>query len=437
MKIVGLITEYNPFHNGHLYHLEQAKKLANADYAIIVMSGNFLQRGEPAIIDKYARTKMALTCGGDLVLELPVYYACASAEYFAFGAVSLLNSLGVVDSLCFGSECPDMELLDAIASILMEEPLQYKENLKKLLSEGVSFPFARSMAVQFFMEQGAGGYASELLHEVLHNPNNILALEYLKALKKLNSTISPIAIKRISNHYHDFALGENISSATAIRKKITENTANTKGSDGDSFPEQLVHQVPPSVYQILEQEFEHSFPVVNQDLSKLLHYKLLSIQKVSTLAKFFDVSEDLARRIWNLRYSYTDVETFTTKLKTRQYTQTRISRAMLHILLDIKAIDIKVAAHLPHPVPYIRVLGFRQSSGVLLSEIKKQSTLPILSKLADASAVLTSKILDNDVSVSLKMLEKDIYCSHIYHSVITEKFQDNGYNEYSMQIVRV
>lgn len=427
MKVVGLVTEYNPFHNGHRYHLEQAKRKTGAGFVVVVMSGNFLQRGEPAIIDKFARAEMALACGADLVLEIPAYFACGSAEYFALGAVSLLDSLGIADAVCFGSECGDIQVLDEIAEVLTAEPLPYKNALKAMLSEGKSFPAAREEALLSCLSALYGSEKEDrvsLWKEVLDSPNNILGIEYLKALKKLNSSMQPITIERISSGYHDPSLHFGISSATAIRRVILEERR--------KLPDPIKGQVPDEVYAILKRESNRAFPVKSADFSQMLHYRLLSVMDWQELAQFFDVSEDLAKRIYNLRNSYEGLEGFITQLKTRQFTETRIRRALMHILLGIKEDMVRKSVVSANGACYIRVLGFHKKASVLLTEIKKKSRLPIITKMADASELLE---LSPFSDIAGKMLDCDIYSAQVYHCGVTNLFKDHSYNEFTRQIV--
>ena len=190
MKIVGLITEYNPFHNGHLYHIEKAKEITGADSVIVVMSGNYVQRGAPAIMPKHLRAEVALEAGVDVLMELPVCYATGSAEYFAAGAISLFERLGCVDSICFGSECGDYGLLARVAHILADEPEGYRQALKDLLKSGMSFPLARQKALKDYLEDDS-------LDSVLEQPNNILGIEYIKALYQRKSPMKSYTIKRM------------------------------------------------------------------------------------------------------------------------------------------------------------------------------------------------------------------------------------------------
>lgn len=222
MKVVGLITEYNPFHNGHKYHLEASKEKASATHSIAVMSGNFLQRGEPALLDKWTRAKMAVDSGVDLVLELPTVFATQSAEYFAHGALSVLEDTNVVDSLCFGSELGDTELLKDIADVLVDEPLEFKNILKKHLNLGLSFPKARSLALKAFFEHAKYSHF-EKIEKIVESPNNILGIEYMKSLIKLKSKITPLTIKRVYSNYHDKDINSSIASATSIREHYFKN----------------------------------------------------------------------------------------------------------------------------------------------------------------------------------------------------------------------
>lgn len=427
MKVVGLVTEYNPFHNGHRYHLEQAKRKTGAGFAVVVMSGNFLQRGEPAIIDKFARAEMALACGADLVLEIPAYFACGSAEYFALGAVSLLDSLGIVDAVCFGSECGDIQVLDEIAEVLAEEPLPYKNTLKALLSEGKSFPAAREEALLSCLTALHGSEKEDcvsLWKDALDSPNNILGIEYLKALKKLNSSMQPVTIERISSGYHDPSLHTGISSATAIRRVILDERRKLQDT--------IKGQVPNEVYAILQRESNRTFPVKSADFSQMLHYRLLSVKDWQELAQFFDVSEDLAKRICNLRNSYEGLEDFIARLKTRQFTETRIRRALMHILLGIKEDAVRESVISANGACYIRVLGFHINASVLLSEIKKKSRLPIITKMADASERLEISPFSDTAG---KMLDCDIYSAQVYHCAVTNRYKDHTYNEFTRQII--
>lgn len=400
MKIVGLIAEYNPFHNGHQYHIEKAKEITGADAVIVVMSGNFVQRGAPAIMPKHLRAEMAIKAGASLVLELPVCYATGTAEQFAYGAVSILNSLGCIDAICFGSECGDINILSDLAKILCAEPHEYRESLQMHLRNGLSFPLARQKAIETICSN------SSIAH-LLERPNNILGIEYIKALYRLNSKIKPYTIQRVSSQYHDMDLQEEFSSATALRQVIGENSI--RG---------LVGQIPNDNISLFQNNYQKRYPIFTNDFSLLLKYRLLNETK-SSLTEYADVSEELANRIYNQRNEYIDFEQFCELLKTKELTYSRICRALLHILLGIKKSDYT-------DIQYARVLGFRKGDSDVLTVIKNASAIPLLTKLT-----ATKDLSDSAV----QMLNQDIYTSNLYESVVTDKFKTPFINEHAHQIV--
>lgn len=420
MRTVGLITEYNPFHNGHAWHMQEAKRLSGADFCIVVMSGNFVQRGAPAILNKYARAEMALSCGADLVLELPLPYALGSAEYFAAGGVSLLDGLGVVDALCFGSECGDISALSKAAGILAEEPEEYAVRLREKLKSGNTFPHSRAEALKEYLD--SYGESSGFHTEILDEPNNILGIEYLKALKRQKSRIVPFTIPRAGGSYHSEVPDAVFSSATALRHMLLKPELLETRTLSASFE----NEMPSAVYRILSREFGTSCPVHVRDFSGLLHYRLLSVSSPDDLLAFQDISGELADRIFRQIPSYRDFEQFTALVKTRQYTESRIRRCLLHILLDIRSED--VAYRKAHGWNgYARVLGLRKKSSPLLHAIKERSRLPLVTKLADAKNILTQE--------EMHFLQKDIYASQVYQSVITNKFSGSPYSEYQRPLI--
>lgn len=410
MKIVGLITEYNPFHNGHLYHIEAAKAITGADAVVVIMSGNFVQRGTPAILPKHLRAEAALLSGASLVIELPIYYATGSAEYFAFGAVSLLDMLGCVDFLCFGSECGDIRALEHLARIICEEPEEYRTKLKSHLRLGISFPLARQKALKEYLNDSS-------MNEILEQPNNILGIEYIKALYKLKSRIKPVTIRRMISGYHDTELSQNFSSASAIRRTL----------DSEVFPENTLRgQVPSDTLPMLKQAYRRRYPISVDDFSLLLKYKLLRETKES-LCGYMDISQDLANRIINRRNCLTDFDGFCDLLKTKEVTYTRISRALTHILLDIQKSDFALCrSHGYHA--YIRVLGFQKEYAEILTKIKNASSLPLLTKVSGNPEL---------PEFGRKMLERDIFAADLYESVITDKFQTTFISEYQQSIIRI
>lgn len=402
MKVVGIVAEYNPFHKGHKYHIEEAKKVTGSDYCIVVMSGDYTQRGVPAMIDKYSRAKMALLNGADMVIELPVRYASSSAEGFAYGAISLLNATGVVTDVCFGSECGNIDKLTKIAKVLLEEPDEYKEILKLGLKNGLSYPVARNTALQ-----GLDCWDFDSL-KILSMPNNILGMEYIKAILKLNSKINPVTIKRLGGDYNDATPSELYSSALAIRSSIT----NTDNLDN------ILSEVPENVFEILKEKQNVAFPIVPDDFSDMLHYKLLS-EKEKGYTEYIDVNSDLSDKIIKNLYQYKDYERFCDVLKTKNMTYTRICRCLLHILLNLKT-------NANAKPSYLRILGINKEASLLSKSVKENCSLPLLSKLADAD-----KVLDTS---ALSLLEEDIFASSIYEAIVSRKFEREFVNEYQKQI---
>jgi len=421
MKTVGLITEYNPFHNGHLYHLEEAKKITGADFAVVVMSGNFLQRGVPAITGKWERAEMALRNGADLVIELPVCYSTGSAEFFSSGAIAALDKLGITDSLCFGSECGDAGLLSEIAHILADEPEGYKERLKLKLKSGMSFPSARSAALMDYLSSDP--YFSRIeksaLEDTVSNPNNILGVEYIKALIKRKSSIVPYTIKRIGSGYHDAEIAGRICSATSIRNSLLQ-----KKEIGV-----IRGHVPESVFKILEHMHMNSFPIFEDDFSALLKYQLLlKRSRGEDIAECLDVSRDLAARIYNNLDRYTSFSQFASLLKSREVTHSRITRSFIHILLDIREKDVRSFISEDY-MEYARMLGFRKNSTALLGTIKERGSAQLLTKPAQADRVLSP--------LGMKMLRQDMLASDIYNSVAADKFSSAFINEYTREVIRI
>lgn len=387
-KVLGIIAEYNPFHNGHLYHLEQAKKLTGSSYTVAVISGNFTQRGSTALIDKWSRAEIALNCGVDLVLELPTLYATSSAENFADGAVKILNSLKVVDYLAFGAETSDMDLLEPIADVLYKEPKAYKMLLANELKKGVSFPKAHENALMLYL-----GDIRKYLN-VLSSPNNILGLEYMKSLKKYNSIIKPVAITRFEAGYNDISYSGNIASATAIRNIIKNGNFKV-----------LRKLVPAPSYGILMDNIKqgHIIP----DLSVFERQIIYNLRKMSLseIAELPDVSEGLENSIKKVANSCNTVNEFLNLIKSKRYTSTRLQRILIYSLLGITKKDIALSKKVN---PYIRVLGFNKRGKFLISEIAKANP-----KLDIITSV--KRFIDTSSNKNLKsVLEKDIWATNVY-----------------------
>lgn len=370
MRVLGLIVEYNPFHNGHLYHLEQAKSLCNADFVVCVMSGNFIQRGEPAIVNKWARTKMALGCGIDLVIELPLPYAMSSAEFFAYGAVKILNDLGVVDCLCFGSENADLDKFNTIADILINEPEGYKQVLKQELSKGISFPSSRERALRSYLKEM--GCEILELEDIMGSSNNILGIEYIKALKRLNSRIKPFTIKRTGNSYNSSEITGNISSATSIRKLI------------QSDRKQLDMVLPPNCVAILEEEFSAGRGPIYPYLYEQLIISSIRRMTREQLKLLPYVSEGMENRIKEAAGTCGTLNELMEKVSTKRFTRTRVQRIITSLLTGLTSDEFHTFNRFGGP-QYARVLGLNNKGRQLLSEINKKTCLPIITKTANFS----------------------------------------------------
>lgn len=377
MNITGIIAEYNPFHNGHAYQLKKARELTGADYLIVVMSGDFVQRGTPAILEKHLRARAALENGADLVLELPVRYSTASAMDFASGAVKILDALNCVTHLCFGSESGTLTPLTAAAELLECEPPEYREALQSALREGLSYPLARQKAFESVLN------SPEQYGTLLKAPNNILGIEYLRALLRLNSTIHPITIERTSDNYHQKHLEDRFASATAVRTALLNGR-----------PENTAEYVPPQMQNMLETAVRQNALLTEDDFSLVLRYQL-QLSSPDDLAEYLDVPRSLANRIFRLRNEFTGFRQFADLLKTKELTRTRINRSLLHILLRLKAT--------PQPLSHIRILGFRKEASPLLTCLKKNSDLlPVtrLTALPEAS------------------IAEDLFASSLYHAAL-------------------
>ncbi len=344
MIITAIIAEYNPFHNGHLYQINKIK--STSDYIIAIISGNFSQRGTPCIVDKFIRTKMALSQGIDLVIELPTAYATASAEMFARGAITILEHTGIVTNLCFGCEADDITTLSKIASILSNEPAEYKTRLKSYLKTGLSYPNARHKALNNF---------GEFPLDMLSSPNNILAIEYIKALYQINSNITPFPIKRKISNFHDTTVYAQIASATALRLALHNN----KRTD-------LALAMPSQTLELLDSV--DAYPDIEK-LFELLHYKLL-ITKKEELYNIWDVPHKLINSLYNNLNSSTSYTQLIDALTSKTYTRATVSRSLLRILLGITT---------EPTATNIRVLGCRKKE--LLSQLSQKATLPILTNV--------------------------------------------------------
>ncbi len=352
-----IISEYNPFHNGHLYHIEKTKKLG-ADYVIAIISGSFSQRGLPCIVSKWARTKMALLNGIDLVIELPSAFSMSTAENFAKTAVFITDSLGIVDNLSFGSELGDINLLIDTAKCVQNENIM--KDIKYFLKEGLSYAASREKAILKNF--------SKKISDVLKTPNNILAVEYIKALNNLNSNITPVTIKRTgAQHDSDFT-HENFASASYIREKILSKEYNA-----------LKNFMPLSSFEILMEEINNQTAPANiKFIERAILSKLrsMSLEKLKNLP---DISEGLEFRLYKKIKNATSLNQLISDIKTKRYTYSRILRIIMSAFIDLNK-------NLVYNIPsYVKILGFNDNGINILREIKKYCKIPIITKYRDVS----------------------------------------------------
>lgn len=348
MKTAAIICEYNPFHKGHEYQIARTKELCGADFVVAIMSGNYVQRGDVAIFSKEVRAKAALASGADLVIELPTIFAMQSAEFFAKGGVSIANALGIVDFLSFGAECDDTCKLQTIASLLHNEPADFSDVLKKQLDTGVTYPVARATAVAHTLGNDAS--------EIISSPNNILAIEYCKALYTLGSSITPVAIKRKGVDHDSPTVDDGFASATHLRQLINDKNF----ADAFSF-------VPDSCHEIYKDADIHAICA----MEKSIIAELIKLP-VETLAKISDVGEGMENRIKSAALNATTFNELADLIKTKRYTLSRIRRILLSAYLGI------TDEHRRMNVPYIKILDHNEKGRGLISKMKKLASLPIV-----------------------------------------------------------
>lgn len=405
MKIAGIIAEYNPFHTGHAYHIQKTKELTGADYIVVVLSGDFVQRGAPALYSKHLRTRMALLGGADLVFELPSTHSCESAEFFAQNAVRLLDALGCVDVLSFGSESGTIEPFLKLGSFLSAETPEYRNLLKEYLKRGESFPKARSLTLQELLSDADADTGT-----FLQTPNNILGVEYCKALCRQNSPIQPLTVKREGNGYHDDSLNEEFPSASAIR--ALWKSANCKMSDTA-----VSSCFPPAISELLSQTFTCPQFLDEEDFSPYLRWLLFSSDKAQ-LTSYQDVTPDFVQRLFHTRGSYESWGQYAALLKTRELTYSRICRMLMHCLLQISHVPV---------LSYARLLGFRRQAAPVLSEFKKHSSIPVITKAADAASLLSDE--------TAAVFSKNVEISNLYEAVWCEKYHTPFVHEYRKPLV--
>ena len=370
MSTIGIVCEYNPFHKGHEYQIEQAKAVTNADHVVCFMSGDFLQRGVPALADKYTRAEIALRCGVDVVFEIPFVYATSSARDYAFAAVTMMNLLQDIDYIAFGAETEDLQLLSDIADITVNEPSDVSDEIQRLSASGISYGLARASAVSAYLAKNTvdrdsrkyRGYTEENISTVMSSPNNILAIEYLAAMSATNSKLKPILIKRISSAYDSLSAEYDICSASAIRELLRNGNLSS-----------LERHVPEPCYH--KERYQHVFPIFEDSLSYLLNASRLFLHARGDIS---DMDVDLANRLNKLDINLTFTET-SAMLKCRNYTLTHIQRGLLHTITQLHVSDMD---HFKQDgwITYINILGLKKESSNILGAMKRKCEVPLITK---------------------------------------------------------
>ncbi len=348
MKVAAIICEYNPFHKGHKHQIDRTKELCGADAVVGIMSGNFVQRGDVATFPKELRAKAAIAAGVDLVIELPTVFAMQSAEFFSKNAVAIADSLGLVDVLSFGAECNNVDLISKTAKFLCNEPAEFSEYIKSCLSKGISYPSARADAVEKFM--------GEDFSNILSSPNNILAIEYCKALYNLKSSITPFAVKRIGCDHDSAAVYDGFASATHIRSLLMAGQKNA-----------ALSYIPTECTSIFK-----SAPIHSTDkMEKAILAEIIKMP-VERLADISDVSEGMENRIKDASLLANNLEELFDAIKTKRYTHSRIRRIILSAYLGITNKDRDLSPS------YIKILDHNQTGQELIRRMKKTASLPIV-----------------------------------------------------------
>ena len=421
MKLLGIITEYNPFHNGHLYHLKKSKEKVAADGIICIMNGNFVQRGLPALLDKWSRTRMAIENGVDLVIELPLIYGIRSAEYFALGAIQLLSATRLVDSLVFGSESGEIDYLLTIAGVLSQESPYFQQQIKKYLTKGLSFPRARESALIDMLRVDSNYRAKEILKikDIIGEPNNILGIEYIKAILQTATSIKPVTIKRSSKNYHQKELSGKYASATAIREKIAQDQLR-----------QVKAYLPPSSWKILYEAAKQGKIVTGNSNLGIMVLARLRQMKTEEVKAYHEIDHGLENRISKAARYAGDLSQLITQIKSKAVTWTRVQRNLLHILFGLTAKEFKQMTG--HGIQYLRILGFNKKGEKILAELSKRASVPIIVQPAD----FLNEIELNHPDPLIKSLSYDLLASDLYTLCYPELSARKGHLDFSIPIIK-
>ncbi len=395
MKTAAIICEYNPFHNGHAYQIEKTREKTGANIILALMSGNYVQRGTPALMEKQLRTKAALSCGADIVIELPLWFACNSAPYFASGAISLLNFLGIVDFLSFGSECENLSDLKNLTDFLVTNEKDLSDLTAHYVKDGHSYPKARELAL--FDLCGHNHWLN-----LIREPNNLLGIEYLKALRKTNSHIVPVSIPRKSSSHHQQKLQHNssFSSASAIRNVIEQSK-----DLSDITP-----SIPEPCISLMHQHFQKDFPVTLNDFSGFLKFQALHLDQI---IDFWEISSDFQDIFQKHLCPEKNITQLIHTMKSKNLTWSRISRNLMHILLGMKNMHRDfILSH--NEKLYYQILGFRKESSHVIAQLKQHATIPMVRHCRAFKDPLSP-------------YQEELLCieqraNQIYHIVLGEKF---------------
>lgn len=404
MITAAIVAEFNPLHNGHKYLIDEVKKSLGADRIIVIMSGDFVQRGQPAVMSKQLRAKCAVDEGVDLVLMLPTVYALSGADMFALSSVSLLDKLSCVDYLCFASECGDISLLEEITNKLYPGGYEINPDIKELLAKGMTYAKARSI---LFPE-----YES-----VLNLSNNILAIEYIRALKEINSSIKPFTIKRIGQDYNDVSVDNDTNaSATGIRNLLLDE-------DENICDDLLRQQLPPASYKIITEQKKETLPIDINMFSEELYYAVLANK--DSLTDYLDINDSLANKIINSLLDYKDITSFADSLKSKELTYARISRAFMHILLNIKG-DNDYHRNAISQIKHIRILSLNKDARELMKIIDEKSNVKLFSSISKVSEEL------NDTEKAL--FATDLFAATLYDHIVRKIYGTKQIRDYSKKL---
>lgn len=433
MSTVGIVCEYNPFHKGHLYQIEQTRKLTGAEYIICFMSGNFLQRGIPALADKYVRAEAAIRCGIDAIFEIPSVYSSSSARDYATAAVTMMNRSKVIDHISFGAETDDIDLLTELAEIIENEPPNVSAGIREKLASGKTYGQARAESIieylcadrsdglsEYSEADPAGSsaqYSKDHLVQVLSSPNNILAIEYLAAIKRTGSKLKPVIVKRVFSEYNSNDISNDICSASAIRELLMQNEISA-----------IHRHIPDECYNTLLPLYKVSFPVFDDDLSYMLSAARIfygsDYSSAVSRTDIVDMDEDIFNRFKKVDFNMSFSET-AQAMKCRNYTLTHIQRALLHFIMQLQREDYE-EFKANGWIFYLRLLGLNVRAGSIIKQIKKASDIPVITRVPEISSAL------NDTGK--KMFDYDLKAAEIYNTLIYHSYKTKPDNEYTRTI---